>query len=111
MRGFPVQSFPGAMIQTIHDHRKFLVSHDMKRSGLGQVLAHQAVGIFVASPLPSGIGVSEVGCGFEGMIDLGMPGKLQAVVKGQRADAGLERTERLHNGIPDGLTGLAMHMG
>jgi hypothetical protein len=103
MRGFPVQSFPGSVIQTIHDHRKFFVSHGMKRSGLGQVLAKKAVGILVGSPLPRGIGVSEVGCGFEVMIDLGMPGKPQAVVKGQRADAGFERTERLQNDIPDGL--------
>jgi hypothetical protein len=111
MRGFPVQSFPGAVVQTVHDHGEFLIGHGMKRPGLGQVLARQAVGIFVGSPLPGGIGIGEVGCGFEGAIDLAMPGKLQAVVEGQRADASLERAERLHNDIPDRLAGLAGHMG
>lgn len=40
-----------------------------------------------------------------------MPDELQSIVEGQRADACFERSERLHNGIPDRLTGLAAHMG
>ena len=51
MRGFPVQSFPGTVVQTVNDHGKFLIGHGMKRSGLGQILTYQAVGIFVGSPL------------------------------------------------------------
>ena len=75
------------MIQTIHDHRKFLVSHGMKRSGLGQVLTHQTVSIFVGSTLPRRVGFSEVRCGIEGVINISVPGELQSVVEGQRADA------------------------
>ena len=83
----------------------------MERSGLGQILPHQAVGIFVGSTLARRIGFSEVGCEIEGVINLSMPGELRSIVEGQRADAGFERNEGLHNGIPDRLTGLAGHMG
>jgi hypothetical protein len=82
----------------------------MKRSGLGQILAHQAIGVLVGSPLPGSVRTRKVGCGVESLFDLSMPGKPQAVIKGQRLDAGLDRLERLHNGIPYRLTAIAGHM-
>jgi len=110
MRGPPAQSLSRAMVQTIHDHGQFLIGYGIKGPGLGQILPHQAVGVLVGSPLPGGVRVREVGRGFEPPVDIGMPGELQAVVKGQRRDTRLERSERLHNGIPDRLAGLAGHM-
>jgi hypothetical protein len=83
MQSFPVRSFSGPVVQTIHEHGECLISHGIKRPGLGQILAYQALGIFVGSPLPGGAQVSEVLRGLEGMSDLGMPGKLQLVVEGQ----------------------------
>ena len=61
--------------------------------------------------MPRRVGFSEVRCGIEGFINLSVPGELQSIVEGRRADACFERSEGLHNGISDRLTGLAAHTG
>ena len=76
MRGFSVQSFSRTAVQTVHDHGKLLISHGMKRSGLGQILTQKTVGIFVGSTQLGRMGSSEVRYGIEGVIDLSMMGEL-----------------------------------
>lgn len=110
MRGFPVQAFSGTAVQAIHDHGKFLLGNGMKWSGFGKILPHQAVGVLVGPTLPGGIGISKIGRGFQGAVDLDMSSKFQAVAERQGGDPGLDGQKRPDDGPVHRFAGHAGNM-
>ena len=111
MRCFPIQPFSRAMVEAFHNHDKLLLSHGGKGPFLRQVLSYHAVGVFVASSLPGGIRIGEVGDGIQCLDDGTVIGELQPVVERQRGDTRLKRCQCFDDGFTDSHTGLARHMG
>ena len=61
-------------------------------------MAKQAVEVFIAAAFPAGKWSGKVGSALKLFINIGMPRKLFAVVKGQRLDPGCHGFELIHNG-------------
>ena len=56
----PAQRHPGTPIELIGNAIQIFLAIAAQIGSLGELLAQQAVGVFVASPLPGAIGVTEV---------------------------------------------------
>ena len=95
---FESQSFSWSVIQSVLNHSNFLIADCGHGSFLWNVLAKQTFEVFIAAPFPAGKWSAKVGSALKLFINIGMPRKLFAVVKGQRLDPGSQRLELVHNG-------------
>ena len=95
---FESKSFPRSVIQSVLNHSNFLIADCGHGSFFGYVLAKQAVEVFIAAPFPAGKWSGKVGRALKFFINISMPRKLFAVVKGQRLHPGCQRLELAHNG-------------
>ena len=85
---FESQSFSWSVIQSVLNHSNFLIADCGHGSFLWNVLAKQAVEVFIAAPFPAGKWSGKVGRALKLFINMGMPCKLFAIVKGQRLHPG-----------------------
>ena len=92
------QSFPWSVIQSVLNHSNFLIADCGHGSFLLNVLAKQAVEVFIAAPFLTCKWSGKVGRALKLLINMGMPCKLFAIVKGQRLHPGSHRLELVHNG-------------
>ena len=95
---FESQSFSWSVIQSVLNHSNFLIADCGHGSFLWNVLAKQAVEVFIAAPFPAGKWSGKVDRALKLLINLGMPCKLFAIVKGQRFHPCRQRLELVHNG-------------
>ena len=86
VRSEEAMTTPGAMVERGGEGGALALGEGGQRSALGQVLAEQAIGVFVGAALPRVMGSSEV----EGGVELALQGlvhmELGAVVGGDGAD-------------------------
>jgi hypothetical protein len=85
---FESQSFSWSVIQSVLNHSNFLIADCGHRSPLWNVLAKQVVEVFIAAALQAGKWSGKVGRALKLFINMGMPRKLFAIVKGQRFHPG-----------------------
>ena len=85
---FESQSFSWSVIQSVLNHSNFLISDCGHGSFLWNVLAKQAVEVFIAAAFPTCKGPGKVGSALKMLINMGMTCKLFAIVKGQRLHPG-----------------------
>ncbi|VQG03386.1 Uncharacterised protein [Streptococcus pneumoniae] len=100
-RALEIKAFTGAHIQFQGDGIQLLLAVYRQVSPLGQVLANQAVDVFVAAALPGAVRVAEVDRHAGSLGDLGMSRHLPALVVGHtlahRQRHAIKRcTEALH---------------
>ena len=95
------QSFSGSVIQSIFDHSQFLFCDRVHAAFFWDVLAQQAVEVFVAAALPTAIWVSEVGLNAQRLIHLLVVRKFFAVVYRQGLHACAQRLESVLNRLAD----------
>ena len=84
--------------QSVLNHSNFLIADGGHGSFLWNVLAKQTVEVFIAAPFPACRWSGKVGRALKLLINIGMPCKLFAIIKGQRLDLGSHRFELVHNG-------------
>ncbi len=70
------------MVQVIHDHLQFWLVNRSKIALLGQVLAHQTIGILIGAALAARIRPTEIRQAAQSGIELFMPSKLPTIVSG-----------------------------
>jgi hypothetical protein len=73
------------------NHSNFLIADCGHGSFLWNVLAQQTVEVFIAAPFPAGKWSGKLGRALKLFINMRMPRKLFAVVKGQRLTLSSER--------------------
>jgi hypothetical protein len=95
---FESQSFSWSAIQYVLNYSNFLICNRRHGSFLWNVFAKQTVEVFIAAPFLAGKWSGKVDSALKLFINIGMPRKLFAVVKGQRLDPGSQRLELVHNG-------------
>lgn len=81
-RALEIEAFTGAHIQLQGDGIQLLLTVYRQVSPLGQVLAYQAVDVFVATALPGAVRVAEVNSDPCLLGDFSMPRHLPALVVG-----------------------------
>lgn len=59
-RGLIAENAPRAFIQEIGDSVKFVLRGGGQIGAFGEILANQAVGIFIAAPLPGAVRIGEI---------------------------------------------------
>ena len=80
-----VESFSGSIVEFLGDGIQVALGECGEVASFGQVLADEAVEIFVGTALPGGVGIGEVDVDAEVFFDAFESGKFQAVVEGERA--------------------------
>src|ERR671938_525398 len=82
--GGPAQNHAGAAVELIGDGVEFgLADGGEVGAAFREVLAEQAVGVFVAAALPGAVRVAEVDRAAGGQAELGVAGHFAALVPGQ----------------------------
>ena len=105
------QSFPGAVIESVHDLLQFFRGDGTQVTPLGKVLADQAIGIFVGSAFPGVVGMGEVHTGSQGLGDAFMLGAFGAIIEGQGMDTSAHGAQKLHGRPTEGLSGAVGECG
>lgn len=81
------------MVQAMHDEAQRSRTHGAKFGALGQILAQQAVGVFVGTALPGRTGMAEEESGMQGFGDELVCGELMTVVGGEGVDPATEEAQ------------------
>ena len=110
-RCFEPQSFPGSVVEPILNHGNLFIGHCGQGTLLGHILPHQTIEVFVGTALPTGKGPCKVAHALQCGIDLGVFGKLLAVVICQCFDPAGQRLQPPDDGITDQLRRLVGHFG
>ena len=95
---FETQSFSWSVIQSVLNDSNFLISDRGHGSFLGDVLAQQAVQVFIAAAFPAGKWSGKVSRTLKLFINMCMRCELFAVVIGQRLDSFEQGLEVPHDG-------------
>ena len=95
--------FSWPLVELVFDRLNLSFGELGEVAALGEVLAQEAVEIFIAAALPSGVWLSEVARGIERDVDQGVLGELAAVVPSERVHAGTHRVERVQDGPHRGI--------
>ena len=95
--------FSWPLVELVFDRLNLSFGELGEVAALGEVLAQEAVEIFIAAALPSGVWLSEVARGIERDVDQCVFGELAAVVPGERVHTGADRIQgrqdRSHRGV------------
>lgn len=103
------ETLSGPMIESIHGEADLLVVDGIEAAFLGEVLAHQSVGVLVGAALPGSVGMGEVEGRIELLGDGLVSGKFLAVVGRQGMHARLEGLEQVGDGLADELSGFTLN--
>jgi len=95
---FESQSFSWSVIQSVLDHSNLLICDSRHSPFLRNVLAQQAIEVFVAPALPACKGPSKVARALQLLINMNMPGKLFSIVIGQSLHTQDQWFEVIHYG-------------
>ena len=111
VRRLEAEPLAGTVIQPVLDHGQLFIRDGFHAPLLGNVLAQQAVEIFIAASLPAAVRISKIGLDAQGPVNGLVVGKLLAIIHRQGLDARLHRHELAFDGTPDLLGCLAAHLG
>jgi len=99
------------MIQSFHGEADLLRTDGIEAAFLGEVLAHQTVGVLVGAAFPGSVRMGEVEGGIELPGDGLVLGKLFTVVRRQGLHARLEGFEQAHDRLANEVSGFAFDLG
>ncbi len=99
------------MIKSFHGEADLLRLDGIEAAFLGEVLAHQPIGVLVGATLPGSIGMSEVEVGVELAGDGLVVGEFLAVVGSQGMHKGLEWSEQARDRLADEVGGFVLNLG
>ena len=111
MRRSEAEALSGPMIQSFHGEADVLRSDGIEVAFLGEVLAHQPIGVLVGAALPGRVGVREVEGGIELAGDGLVVGEFLAVVRRQGMHARLEGFEQARNRLANEMGGFTLDLG
>ena len=111
IRCFESQPFSGAVIKPAHGLVEFFLSDGTEVAPFGEVLANQAVGIFVGTAFPGVVRMSEIHPGGEGVCDALVLSTFGAVVEREGMDTAPEGTQELHGRLAECLGGALRKRG
>ena len=109
--GSECQSFPGAVIEPVHDLLQFFRGDGTQVTPLGKVLADPAMGIFGGPAFPGGVRRGEGHTGSQGLGDAFLRGAFGAIIEGQGMDASAHGAQELHGRLTEGLSGAVGERG
>lgn len=99
------------MIQSFHGEADLLWSDGIEAAFLGEVLAHQPIGVLVGAALPGSVRMGEVEVGIKLAGDGLVIGEFLAVVGGDGMYKSLEWLEQAGDGLADEGSGFALDLG